>query len=531
MCSPSTIPYPSLPGIQFTSLVTSIVSNVTTQIPESLYVNNGALDIQGLSYCHVTTTYTHAGASDNVTIDVYLPTEGWNGRMQGIGGGGWTAGGLAFPLSAYSMLAAAAEGYSAVTTDAGHPSLSPYDWVLSSPGHVNYQLLENFGSTSLNELSIIGKAITESYFGKPPHHSYFSGCSQGGRQGMKLAETYPTAFDGIAASAPAFDLTGLGVGGLWPQVVMKTLGNFSKNCELNAITKAAIGYCDAQDGLVDGVILDPEKCDFDPHTVVGNSISCNDTGILENITISTTAAQVANATWAGSPLWWGIKKGAALVDEDIGFATLSGLATTICSRNGTCVGKPTEIVTQWIQLLMEKDPNFDVSTVTASKFEELFRAAKEEYREMCDVQPNFDAFRDAGGKMITYHGLADTIVPPDSTTGFYNQVAAKDTKVHDYYRIFEAPGLGHCYSGSGGYYPAGIFKALVSWVESGIAPDNLPASTVPYNGTVNNGVLCPYPQKVRYNGQRASLTGDSFYCCADGEPECEETTVRAHEEL
>ncbi|KAI1095104.1 tannase and feruloyl esterase [Rostrohypoxylon terebratum] len=525
MCSPSTIPYPTLPGIQFTSLVTSLVSNVTTQIPESLYVNNGALDIQGLSYCHVTTTYTHTGASDNVTIDVYLPIKGWNGRMQGIGGGGWVAGGVDFPLSAYSMLAAAAEGYSAVTTNAGHSSLSPYDWVLSSPGHVNHQLLENFASTSLNELSIIGKAITKSYFGKPPHHSYFSGCSQGGRQGMKLAEMYPTAFDGIAASAPAPYLTRLGVGNLWPHLVMKTIGKFSKNCELIAITEAAIEHCDAQDGLVDGVILDPEKCDFDPFSVVGNSISCNDTGILETIAISTTAAKVANATWAGSSLWWGVKKGTTLVNEDIGFATLPGLATTICSQDGTCVGKPAEIVTQWIQLLMEKDPDFDVSTVTATRFEELFRAAEEEYGAMFDVQPNFNAFRDAGGKIITYHGLADTIVPPDSTTHFYNELAAKDTKVHDYYRIFEAPGLSHCFSSFGGYYPAGIFKALVSWVESDIAPDKLPASTPSKDGAAHNGVLCPYPQKVRYS------TSDGFYCCGDWKLGCEETTARVHEEL
>ncbi|KAI1210575.1 tannase and feruloyl esterase [Annulohypoxylon truncatum] len=535
MCTPSTIPYPTFPGIQFTSLSTSLVSNVTTQIPESFYVNNGALDVQGVSYCHVITTYTHTGATDNVTVDVFLPTKGWNGRMQGVGGGGYSAGGLTFPLAAYTMLGAVAEGYSAVTTDAGHASTNPYDWILTSPGHVNYQLLENFGSTSLNELSVIGKAITKSYFGEAPHHSYFNGCSQGGRQGMKLAEKYPTAFDGIAASAPALDLTGVGVADLWPQIVMKTLGKYSKNCELLAITEAAIEYCDANDGLIDGVILDPDACNFDPYSVVGKPISCNDTGIPETISISTTAAIVANATWTGaqksdgSPLWWGLKKGATLVEEDIGFTTILGLATTTCSQNGTCVGKPADVVVEWIQLLLKKDPNFDVSTVTAADFERLFQASSEEYKAICDVEPNFGAFRDTGGKIISYHGLADTVVPPNSTTHFYDQVAAKDINVHDYYRIFEAPGLAHCYTGSGGYYPAGIFKALVSWVESGVAPDKLPASTPAQNGTVHNGVLCPYPKKVRYNGLSSSSMNDDFYCYDGTDLICEEKTMLSNE--
>ncbi|KAI0884763.1 tannase and feruloyl esterase [Annulohypoxylon maeteangense] len=537
MCSPATIPYPSLPGVQFTSLSSSLISNVTTHIPESLYVNNGALDVQGVSYCHVTTTYTHTGTTDNVTVDVFLPQDGWNGRMQGIGGGGWAAGGLAFPLAAYSMLGAVAEGYSAATTDAGHASSDPADWVLSSPGHVNYHLLENFGYTSLNELSIIGKAITESYFGKPPHHSYWSGCSQGGRQGMKLAEKYPTAFNGIAASAPALDLTLIGVGDLWPQLVMKAMGQYSKNCELLAITQAAIDYCDADDGSVDGIISDPDNCNFDPHSVVGEPISCNDTGVPETILISETAAKVANATWTGvrksdgSPLWWGLKKGAALVEEDIGFTVIHGLATTVCYQNGTCVGKTGSMIDEWIRFLVKKDPDFDISAVTAAEFEDIFQASEEEYGPFCNVEPNLDAFRDVGGKILSYHGLADSTIPPNSTTHFFDQVAAKDNRVHDYYRVFEAPGLAHCFTGAGGYYPAGLFKALVSWVESGIAPDKLPASAPQQDGTMRNGVLCPYPQKVRYKGLRSNHKDDDFYCCHESDLACEETVTPLGEEL
>ncbi|XXG97654.1 hypothetical protein Hte_003961 [Hypoxylon texense] len=503
MCSPSNIPYPELPGAQFTSLSATLVSNLTVQIPKGGYANHGAVA---------------AGGNETVTVDVYLPADSWNGRMQGIGGGGWTAGGINAPGPSMSMLGAVADGYSAVTTNAGHASLNPYEWVLKSPGVVNHHLLEDFSSTSLNELSIIGKAIIESHYGSPPLYSYWNGCSQGGRQGMKLASEYPTAFDGIAASAPALDSVGLGVGSLWPQAFMNTLGQHSKNCELLAITEAAIKYCDEDDGLVDNAISYPDSCNFDPYSVVGQAISCNDTGIPEIVHISETAAKVANATWTGSRLLddsltrQGLKKGARLVEKNLGFMIIPGLATTVCSSNGTCVGKPAGSSEQWIRLLIKKDPNFDVSTITVEDFKKLFEISMEEYGQTFKVKSDLDAFRDAGGKVISYHGLADSIVPPDSTRHYFESVAARDKQIHDYYRVFEAPGLDHCFLDGGGYYPEGIFEALVTWVESGVAPDRITAHTSPLNGTMRSSILCPYPQKAYYNGLGPSTTAEDFYC-------------------
>ncbi|KAI6085580.1 tannase and feruloyl esterase [Hypoxylon rubiginosum] len=518
MCSPSTIPYPELPGARFTSLTASLVSNLTVQIPRGGYTNHGAVSAEGVSYCHVTTTYAHTGQDETITVDVYLPTSGWNGRMQGVGGGGWIAGGANARVTGPSMLGAVANGYAAVTTDAGHASPDPYDWVLKSPGVVNQHLLDDFATSSLNEVSIIGKAIVESHYGTPPTYSYWNGCSQGGRQGLKLASSYPNAFDGIAASAPVVDLIGVGMGNLWPYVFMNALGHYSKNCELAAIGEAAIDQCDGDDGLLDGIISYPDGCKFDPYSVVGQAISCNDTGIPEIVHISETAAKIANATWTGprsiddSIPWWGLKKGARLVEENLGFMTIPGLATTVCSTNGTCVGKPNGVAEQWAKLLVKKDPAFDVSTVTIEEFQEMYEISTQEYGPAFETEPNLDAFRDAGGKMISFHGLADTVVPPDSTRHFFDRVAAKDKQVHDYYRLFEAAGLGHCSFGLGGYYPEGIFDALVSWVESDIIPGRLVAHTGPMNGTERSSILCPYPQKPYYNALGSYARLDDFLC-------------------
>ncbi|KAI0181900.1 tannase and feruloyl esterase [Hypoxylon sp. FL1284] len=518
MCSPSSIPYPELSGAHFTSLNASLVSNLTVQIPKAVYMNHGAVAAEGVSYCHVTTTYAHTGQNETVTVDVYLPTSGWNGRMQGIGGGGWTAGGLNAPGTSASMLGAVVGGYSAVTTNAGHPELDPYQWVLKSPGVVNMHLMEDFTSSSLNELSIIGKAVTKSYYGTPPLYSYWNGCSQGGRQGLKLASSYPDAFDGIAASAPALDLIGEGIGNLWPQVYMNALGQHSRNCELLAITEAAIEFCDANDGVADGIIAFPDSCNFDPYSVVNRPISCNDTGIPEVVHISEAAAKIANATWTGPRLlhdsipWWGAKKGARLVEDHLGFMVNPGLSTTICSSNGTCVGKPSDVSEQFMRLIIKKDPKFDVSTVTIEDYKRFFEHSVQQYGSLVDVEPNLNAFREAGGKLISYHGLADGIVPPDSTRHFFESVAANDKRVHDYYRVFEAPGLTHCAISPGGYYPEGIFEALVQWVESGVVPDTLAAVTDPLNGTARSSVLCPYPQKAHYSGFGTSYSAEDFYC-------------------
>lgn len=88
------------------------------------------------------------------------------------------------------MLAAAGEGYAAIGTNAGPgDAVSAGEWALVSEGNVDLYLLEDLMTRSLYDASVIGKAVVGSYYGKAPSHSYFSGCSQGGRQGLMLAQS------------------------------------------------------------------------------------------------------------------------------------------------------------------------------------------------------------------------------------------------------------------------------------------------------------------------------------------------------
>lgn len=401
-CSAQAIPFPNLFGAEFLRLEASLVSNYSQFVYEGYYLNHNSLNVTDVSFCNVSLAYTHPGQSDTINVQVWLPTVAWNGRMQGIGGSGWSAG--MTPFSFTAMAGAVGEGYVGVTTDGGHNSdADPSDWALLSPGNVNLYALQDFGSVSLNDAAVIGKELAKSFYGRPPRYSYFSGCSQGGRQGYMLAQRYPTAYDGIAASAPAIYLSQFVFGAFWPQLFMALLGEYPHPCEFDAITAAAVAACDSSDGAVDGIVSDPDSCQFDPYSLVGTTINCSDTGRDQQISVA--AAKVVNATWAGavsstgSFLWHGLNRDAVLTGP-------LGTASTECDVNGTCAGKPASLITDWIRLFVQKDPAFSVSNMTHTEFDRLFHASVQQFTSIIGTNDaNLAEFRDAGGKMLTYHGL------------------------------------------------------------------------------------------------------------------------------
>ncbi|KAF2104975.1 tannase and feruloyl esterase [Rhizodiscina lignyota] len=507
-CSADAIRWPTLHGAEITSLQASLVQDFAIRELSPIQDTHANVYTGPLNFCNVTVTHTHPGQHDRVSTQIWLPlSPEWNERMKAVGGGGWIAG--MHPGLDMSMANAISTGYAAVTTDGGLPGPTPEEWAILSPGNINLYTLQNFASVSLNDAAIVGKSIIHAFYGQYPEYSYWSGCSQGGRQGLMLAQRYPKAFDGIVANAPAINWNEFFIGGLFLQQLMNELRVHPYPCELDALTSAAINECDYKDGLVDGIISYPELCDFDPYTHVESPVYCADTGTTRPI--STAAAAVAHAAWTGARgsnnefLWY-------LPGFEANLTSPLSLAQTVCGANG-CTGIPQGILYPWLTLFIKRNESFDFSKMTRREFESAFHTGVREFESiMGSNYPDLRDFRDTGGKMVTYHGLADPIIPSNGTRHYYEAVMRTDPHTHDYYRLFESPGLGHC-AGGPGAFPTGIFNALVRWVEHGEVPEYLEATSFPDdNGNVKERILCPYPKRAKYTGKNGANSFDSFDC-------------------
>ncbi|KAH7020632.1 tannase and feruloyl esterase-domain-containing protein, partial [Macrophomina phaseolina] len=210
LCSSEQLPTPTLFGAKILSSSSQLVTNYPSYAPEAYNFNHPAVYADSIDFCNVAVTCTHPGHDDQIHVEAWLPLER-NDRLQVVGGGGTVAG--RFALSYMLMAGAIGEGYATVSTDAG--------------------------------------VLVEHFYGRPPKYSYWSGCSQGGRQGLMLVQRYPIAYDGIVASAPATNIPSFAPSLYWPQLVMNLQGKYPRDCEMSAITEAAISACDGKDGVVD----------------------------------------------------------------------------------------------------------------------------------------------------------------------------------------------------------------------------------------------------------------------------------------
>jgi hypothetical protein len=328
-----------------------------------------------------------------------------------------------------------------------------------------------------------------------------------------MTQKYPAGYNSILTAAPAINMERLLIGGYWPQFVMNQLGVYPSDCELGAIAAAAVEACDKLDGVVDGIVAAPGLCNFDANSMIGKEITCKGDTTAK---VSASAVKIAEETWKGAhsstgkQLFHGLKRG----------TPLNVLAGTDCYDNGTCYGRPFPMAPEWISLFIKKDPNFDPSTITTERqYEKIFHASVQGFNSMIGTDdPDLSEFRDAGGKMITWHGIADPLIFINGTSEYYERVQELDSNVRDYYRYFEAPGVWHCGMGKGAFpnlsLDALVRWVLVRWMEHGEAPDVLAAETLPdEDGNIRRLNLCPYPLVAAYLGGNTADT-KSYACKA-----------------
>jgi hypothetical protein len=493
-CSANVLARPDLFGADMIHLSAHPVTGYSStrsssQSKGTCSLENNDHTSSGLNFCNVTVTYTHPGQHDTIHVNIWLPLENWNGRFLAAGGGGWITG------SPSDLIPAVELNYAAASTDGGHAlNRSSTSWALSSPGNVNWNALQNFAYRSLDDLAVIGKAITTSFYQRPPEYSYWSGCSTGGRQGLMLAQRSPRQFDGILAAAPAIEWPTFVISAFWARQRMNRLRVDPAACELKAFINAAIEACDGLDGLVDGIIGAPGLCHFDPQALVGSKFDCAG----DEKVFTSAGATIIQAAWTGpitaegKAVWFGVNQDAML-----------GMAAD------TSEGARLTIPEEWISLFVNKDPSYNTANMTDAEYFAVLKASQREYDSiMATNWADLSEFRDAGGKMITWHGLADSRIPPNGTSNYYKQVLEQTANVSGFYRYFEAPGVGHC-AGGLGPAPLDALGALVEWVERGVEPDTLRAVGQDGDGTVRH--LCLYPLVQRYVGGDPKVA-ESFEC-------------------
>src|SRR5215510_11819792 len=203
-------------------------------------------------YCHVT-----GQIQPEVRFELSLPTS-WNNRFYMFGNGGYAGETLTAPQRVNTRNTALKFSFAVAQTNTGHDApIEPLGTFA-----VNRQKLIDYAFRAVHVTAETSKRIIREYYGAGPARSYFDGCSTGGRQGLMSAQRFPDDFDGIVVGAPVLDFTGTMTN--YVSVVRALEAAPVPLEKLKIIAERVYAKCDGADGLVDGLIDDPRRCDFDP---------------------------------------------------------------------------------------------------------------------------------------------------------------------------------------------------------------------------------------------------------------------------
>lgn len=509
--------------------------------------------------------------SPGIGIEVWLPARGrWNQVIRAYGSGGWAGGFHTDPTrigqtgAANDMhLAAVAKGYAVSGSDHGHGgtvSGRNASFGLLPDGSINTVLWRDFAERSLQEQALKTRAVVAAYYGRPHARAYFDGFSTGGRQGYKLAQRFPQLYDGILAGAPAFNWTRFITAELYPQVVMqRDLGRTIPNAKLHAASARALRACGG-DLSRWGFLLDPLACAYDPAQdpaalCTNEKTASGAAGTdREPTCLSQREAQALSKIWYGmtrdgqapaprednggtgslalsrGQLWWGLTRGTdltALAGDKAPFPIASqvvaiSMLNPRLAQKGMLTNATGQAEDGWRALGY-------ADLVTA------YERGLAQQAQLADINtdsPDLTAFRDRGGKVLSYHGLSDQLIMPQGSLNYIDRLAQRMggmDRVREFNRLFFIAGMGH--SGSfnltasigldgkptaAGQVPLPqssvgrdeLFEALRAWVEKGVAPQRI--DLVAASGALSLPT-CAYPQRPQRTGASAD-SAQSYVC-------------------
>jgi feruloyl esterase len=348
-------------------------------------------------------------------------------------------------------------------------------------------------------MTVQAKAIVTAFYSTAPRYAYWSGCSTGGRQGLKEAQRFPGDYDGIIVGAPVSNWVRL-VGHLISvgTAVRKDAASAIPAQKLPLIHRAVMAQCDALDGVTDGLLENPRRCRFDPGV-----LECKG----EDQSTCLTSAQVATVRKVYEPFRHPRTK-----DELFpGFARGGELGWDGIPRGFS-------IAESYYKYIVAGDPSWDFRTLNYETDLAKAEALDQSVGQFVANDPDLRAFKKRGGKIIQYHGFGEPEIASEDSIRYYDRLVehfGHVREVDEFYRLYMVPGMGHCRGGAGATDQFDMIAALEGWVERGVAPASIIGSHVTNGVTVRTRPLCPYPQVAQWKGSGSTDEAANFACVKD----------------
>ena len=452
-----------------------------------------------IPHCRVSGT-----AGKGIAFVVMLPND-WNQRLI-MGGNGGYAGTIN-----RTVLANSSNGYLTVSTNTGHDA-SPGGgarWALNDP-----ERQADFGYAAVHRAVDIAKQLGTAFYGSAPRFSYFTSCSNGGRQALMEVQRYPDDFDGVIAGAPAAQSSRIQTSFLKNLKAAFPDSTYFDHplitqANLDLLSAKVLERCDMLDGVKDGIIDDPRDCTFPLSSI---KACANDAPSPDCLTNAQRAAiaQIYAPTMdeRGRQVYYGQPFG--------GENLAGGWARAITGRDSTTMRLlhlPTTqsvIVVEGAKYMLFNDSTWDYSRYTGSFLGDIKRLAP----VMDADNPDIARFVGKGGKLLLWHGWADPTLNPLGTIEYFTEVLKRQPAARDNVRLFMAPGVLHCGGGSG-LWPgdAEFLRVVQEWVEQAHAPERVIAARRDSSQkVVRSRPLCAYPKRAVYSGSGSTDDAANFSC-------------------
>ncbi len=470
-------------------------------------------------------------AAEPIQFQLNLPAD-WNRKALQYGGGGYNGSlvtGLA-PLrdAAPDDPLPVARGYATYGTDSGHRQAGYAPNEIARFG-LNDEMLANYAFAAYKKVRDVAVDLMAAYYGQKPQRLYYFGGSEGGREGLTMAQRFPADFDGVVSVVPVVQLSMLFQSYI-PRVRPQFEGGWMNPAKVQALARFVNQQCDALDGLADGVVNQWAAC---AAKVDLQGLRCAGGADTGDACLSDAQIATVRATRQPYVLPFAVANGLRSYPPSLHAHELTpDPQQPTMTRWVTGTAPPTPPVDaasasqQWlyganfVRFFVTRDPAFDVRAFDPARHEARLR----EVSGLIDSSnPDLSAFFARGGKLILRENMGDLAQSPLAGIAYFEAVTAKlgRATVDASARLYISPASTH--TGHATRVTTGervptmvdLLDPLDDWVVKGRAPadalvQTVKATTPPFALQASRP-MCRYPGYPHYTGGDPKLAA-SFEC-------------------